>query len=89
MEQEVLNEVQVHHSYWARQSRHGVGPVASTKKNIHGVFITKYCSVKVLCEDHGYKVIHNFALYEKPADGSIQMNGFGWENGDKEIELVK
>lgn len=89
MEQKVLNEVQVHHSYWARQSRHGGGPVASTKKNIHGVVITKYRSVKVLCEDQGYKVIHSFALYEKPADGSIQMTGFGWENGDKEIELVK
>lgn len=89
MEQKVLNEVQVHHSYWARQSRHGVGPVASTKKNIHGVVITKYRSQKVLCEDHGYKVIHNFALYEKSTDGSIPMTGFGWENGDKEIELVK
>ena len=89
MEQKVLNEVQVHHSYWARQSRHGVGSVASTKKNIHGVVITKYRSVKVLCEDQGYKVIHSFALYEKPADGSIQMTGFGWENGDKEIELLK
>lgn len=77
MEQKVLNEVQVHHSYWARQSRHGVGPVASTKKNIHGVVITKYRCVKVLCEDHGYKVIHNFALYEKSADGSIQLDLVG------------
>ena len=77
MEQKVLNEVQVHHSYWARQSRHGVGPVASIKKNIHGVVITKYRSVKVLCEDQGYKVIHNFVLYEKSADGSIQLDLVG------------
>lgn len=77
MEQKVLNEVQVHRSYWARQSRHGVDPVASTKKNIHGVVITKYRSVKVLYEDHDYKVIHNFALYEKSADGSIQLDLVG------------
>ncbi len=74
MEQKVLNEVQGHRSYWARQSRHGVDPVASIKKNIHGVIITKYRCVKVLCEDHGYKVIHNFAPYEKSADGSIQLD---------------
>lgn len=77
MEQKILNEVQIHHSYWARQSRHGVGPVASIKKNIHGVVITKYRSVKVLCEYHDYKVIHNFALYEKSADGSIQLDLVG------------
>ena len=65
LEKKVLNEVLVHRSYWGKAKQAWVGPVASTKKNIHGVVITKYRSVKVLCEDQGYKVIHNFALYEK------------------------
>ena len=89
LEKKALNEVKVHRSYWGKATKAWVGPVTSTKKNIHGVVITKYRSVKVLCEDQGYKVIHNFALYEKPADGSVQMTGFGWENGDKDIELTK
>ena len=89
LEKKALNDVKVHRSYWGKAIRAWVGPVTSTKKNIHGVVITKYRSVKVLCEDQGYKVIHNFALYEKPADGSLQMTGFGWENGDKDIELTK
>jgi len=89
LEKKALNEVKVHRSYWGKATKAWVGPVTSTKKNVHGVVITKYRSVKVLCEDQGYKVIHNFALYEKPADGSIQMTGFGWENGDKDIELTK
>jgi hypothetical protein len=89
MEKKALNAVQVHRAYWGKATKAWVGPVTSTKKNHLGQVITKYRSVKVLCEDQGYKVIHNFALYEKPADGSIQMTGFGWENGDKEIELVK
>ena len=89
LEKKALNEVKVHRSYWGKAIRAWVGPVTSTKKNIHGVVITKYRSVKVLCEDQGYKVIHSFALYEKPADGSLQMTGFGWENGDKDIELTK
>ena len=89
LEKKALNEVKVHRSYWGKAIKAWVGPVTSTKKNIHGVVITKYRSVKVLCEDQGYKVIHSFALYEKPADGSLQMTGFGWENGDKDIELTK
>jgi hypothetical protein len=89
LEKKALNEVKVHRSYWGKAIKAWVGPVTSTKKNVHGVVITKYRSVKVLCEDQGYKVIHNFALYEKPADGSIQMTGFGWENGDQDIELTK
>ena len=89
MEKKALNSVTAHHSYWGKATKAWVGPVTSTKKNHLGQVITKYRSVKVLCEDQGYKVIHNFALYEKPADGSIQMTGFGWENGDKEIELAK
>ena len=89
LEKKALNNVKVHRSYWGKAIKAWVGPVTSTKKNIHGVVITKYRSVKVLCEDQGYKVIHNFALYEKPADGSVQMTGFGWENGDKDIELTK
>lgn len=89
LEKKALNEVKVHRSFWGKAIKAWVGPVTSTKKNIHGVVITKYRSVKVLCEDQGYKVIHSFALYEKPADGSLQMTGFGWENGDKDIELTK
>ena len=89
LEKKALNDVKVHRSYWGKATKAWVGPVTSTKKNIHGVVITKYRSVKVLCEDQGYKVIHNFALYEKPAEGSLQMTGFGWENGDKDIELTK
>lgn len=89
LEKKALNNVKVHRSYWGKATKAWVGPVTSTKKNIHGVVITKYRSVKVLCEDQGYKVIHSFALYEKPADGSLQMTGFGWENGDKDIELTK
>lgn len=89
LEKKALNNVKVHRSYWGKAIKAWVGPVTSTKKNIHGVVITKYRSVKVLCEDQGYKVIHSFALYEKPADGSVQMTGFGWENGDKDIELTK
>lgn len=89
LEKKALNEVKVHRSYWGKAIKAWVGPVTSTKKNIHGVVITKYRSVKVLCEDQGYKVIHSFALYEKPADGSLQMTGFGWENGDKDIELTR
>ena len=89
LEKKALNNVKVHRSYWGKATKAWVGPVTSTKKNIHGVVITKYRSVKVLCEDQGYKVIHSFALYEKPADGSVQMTGFGWENGDKDIELTK
>ena len=89
LEKKALNEVKVHRSYWGKATKAWVGPVTSTKKNIHGVVITKYRSVKVLCEDQGYKVIHNFALSEKPAEGSLQMTGFGWENGDKDIELTK
>ena len=89
LEKKALNDVKVHRSYWGKATKAWVGPVTSTKKNIHGVVITKYRSVKVLCEDQGYKVIHSFALYEKPADGSVQMTGFGWENGDKDIELTK
>lgn len=77
MEQKVLNEVQVHRSYWGKAKQAWVGHVASTKKNINGVVITKYRSVKLLCEDHGYKVIHIFALYEKSADGSIQLDLVG------------
>ena len=88
-EKKALNEVKVHRSYWCKATKAWVGPVTSTKKNVHGVVITKYRSVKVLCEDQGYKVIHNFALYEKPADGSLQITGFGWENCDKDIELTK
>ena len=89
LEKKALNNVKVHRSYWGKATKAWVGPVTSTKKNIHGVVITKYRSVKVQCEDQGYKVIHSFALYEKPADGSVQMTGFGWENGDKDIELTK
>lgn len=89
LEKKALSSVKAHRSYWGNAIKAWVGPVTSTKKNVHGVVITKYRSVKVLCEDQGYKVIHNFALYEKPADGSIQMTGFGWENGDKDIELMK
>lgn len=89
LEKKALNEVKVHRSFWGKAIKAWVGPVTSTKKNIHGVVITKYRSVKVLCEDQGYKVIHSFALYEKPADGSLQMTGFGWENGDKDIELTR
>lgn len=89
LEKKALNEVKVHRSFWGKAIKAWVGPVTSTKKNIHGMVITKYRSVKVLCEDQGYKVIHSFALYEKPADGSLQMTGFGWENGDKDIELTK
>lgn len=89
LEKKALNFVSGHRAYWGKALKAWVGPVTSTKKNIHGVVITKYRSVKVLCEDQGYKVIHNFALYEKPADGSLQMTGFGWENGDKDIELTK
>lgn len=89
LEKKALSSVKAHRSYWGNAIKAWVGPVTSTKKNVHGVVITKYRSVKVLCEDQGYKVIHSFALYEKPADGSIQMTGFGWENGDKDIELMK
>ncbi len=89
LEKKVLIDVKAHRSYWGNATKAWVGPVTSTKKNVHGIVITKYRSVKVLCEDQGYKVIHSFALYEKPDDGSVQMTGFGWENGDKDIELTK
>ena len=89
MEKKALTSVTAHRSYWGKAKQAWVGPVTSTKKNHLGQVITKYRSVKVLCEDQGFKVIHNFALYEKVADGSIQMTGFGWENGDKDIELAK
>ena len=89
MEKKALSSVTAHRSYWGKAKQAWVGPVTSTKKNHLGQVITKYRSVKVLCEDQGFKVIHNFALYEKVADGSIQMTGFGWENGDKDIELAK
>lgn len=89
LEKKAISEVNGHRSYWGKAKQAWVGPITSTKKDIHGKVVTQYRSVKVLCEDQGYKVIHNFAVYVKPADGSFSMTGFGWENGDQEIELVK
>jgi ethanolamine utilization protein EutQ (cupin superfamily) len=89
LEKQALNSVKAHRAYWGKATKAWVGPVTSTKKNALGQVITKYRSVKVLCEDQGYKVIHNFALYTKTDNGSVQMTGPGWENGDQDIELMK
>ena len=89
LEKKALNFVNGHRSYWGKAVRAWVSPVTSTKKNIHGVVIAKYHTCKVLCQDQGYKVLHHIVITEKPQDGSVDVTGFGWENGDLEIELVK
>lgn len=90
LEKMALEDTRVHRPYFGKPIKAYVSGVQSTKKNALGVVITKYYTVKVLCEDQGYKVIHHFSYAENvKTGGSMLMTGFGWENGDKEIELVK
>ena len=89
LEQKAINAVKAHRAFWGTPKQAWVGPVTSTKKNALGQIVTRFRSVKVLCDDNGQKVIHNFVVSVTADSGSVSFTGFGWENGSKEIELVK
>ena len=89
LEQKAINAVKAHRAFWGTPKQAWVGPVTSTKKNALGQIVARFRSVKVLCDDNGQKVIHNFVVSVTADSGSVSFTGFGWENGSKEIELVR
>ena len=78
LEQKAINAVKAHRAFWGTPKQAWVGPVTSTKKNALGQIVTRFRSVKVLCDDNGQKVIHNFVVSVTADSGSVSFTGFGF-----------